>query len=176
MIISSQNLVRNYRGFFTSGDGCWQPIFTTSIQQWYESATWGTTWVATLLGVSCREGVQLVRIKVYHLLGRTIGCTPRGHSTTCLTTPFLGGFTKFSVFLKRVSFLNPRVRTNFCGLEVRFGLGLRPGLSKQLFGSSQEGTKLENGLSALEAAPKVRWENTVFHHPILVPSIPNLSS
>ena len=59
------------------------------------------------------------------------------------------GVTKFSVFLKRVSLLNPRVRTNFVAfplarttgksLEVRFDFGPRPGFSKQLFGSSREG-------------------------------------
>ena len=64
-----------------------------------------------------------------------------------------GGFTKFSVCLKRVSLLNPRVRTNFVAfplertteksLEVRFDFGPRPGFSKQLCGSSQEGTDLD---------------------------------
>ena len=63
------------------------------------------------------------------------------------------GFTKFSVFLKRVSLLNPRVRTNFVAfplertarrsLKVRFDFGPRPGFSKQLFGSSWEGTELD---------------------------------
>ena len=58
------------------------------------------------------------------------------------------GFTKFSVFLKQVSLLNPQVRTNFVAfpierttgksLEVRFDFGSRPGFSKQLFGSSRE--------------------------------------
>ena len=71
-----------------------------------------------------------------------------------LTTsmPKQRGFTKFSVFLKRVSLLNPRVRTNFVAfplettgksLEVRFDFGPQPGFSKQLFGSSWEGTKLD---------------------------------
>ena len=63
------------------------------------------------------------------------------------------GFTKFSVFLKRVSLLNPPVRTNSVAfplerttrksLEVRFDFGPRPGFSKQLFGSSREGTELD---------------------------------
>ena len=62
-------------------------------------------------------------------------------------------FTKLSVFLERVSLLNPRVRTNFVAfplerttgksLEVRFDFGPRPGFSKQLFGSSREGTELD---------------------------------
>ena len=61
-------------------------------------------------------------------------------------------FTKFSVFLKRVSSLNPRVHTNFVAfplertrksLEVRFDFGPRPGFSKQLFGSSREGSELD---------------------------------
>ena len=55
------------------------------------------------------------------------------------------------MFLKRVSLLNPRVHTNFVAfpldpgksLEVWFGFGPRPGFSKQLFGSSREGTKLD---------------------------------
>ena len=61
------------------------------------------------------------------------------------------GFTKLSVFLKRASLLNPRVRPNFMAfplerttgksLEVRFDFGPRPGFSKQLFGSSREGTE-----------------------------------
>ena len=63
------------------------------------------------------------------------------------------GFTKFSVFLKRVSLLNPRVRTIFVAfplerepgksLEVWFDFGPRPGFSKQLFGSGREGTNLD---------------------------------
>ena len=62
------------------------------------------------------------------------------------------GFTKFSMFLKLVSLLNPGVRTNFVtfplertrkSLEVRFGFGPKPGFSKQLFGSSREGTKMD---------------------------------
>ena len=66
------------------------------------------------------------------------------------------GFTKFSVLLKRVSLLNPRVRMNFVAfpfveirkelrksLEVRFDFGPRPGFSKQVFGSSRDGTKLD---------------------------------
>ena len=61
-------------------------------------------------------------------------------------------FTKFSVFLKRVSLLNRRDRTNFVAFplertrkepQVRFDFGPRPGFSKQLFGSSREGTKLD---------------------------------
>ena len=54
------------------------------------------------------------------------------------------GFTKFSVFLKRVSLLNPRVHTDFVAfplepgksLEVRFDFGPRPGFSKQLSGTA----------------------------------------
>ena len=63
------------------------------------------------------------------------------------------GFTKPLVFLKRVSLLKPRVRTNFVAfplertsgksLEVRFDFGPRPGFSKQLFGISEEGTELD---------------------------------
>ena len=62
------------------------------------------------------------------------------------------GVTNFSGFLKRVSLLNLRVRAKFVAfplertrksLEVRFDFGPRPGLSKQLFGSSQEGTELD---------------------------------
>ena len=62
------------------------------------------------------------------------------------------GFTKFLVFLKRVSLINPRVRANFVAfslgrtgksLEVRFDVGPQPGFSKQLFGSSREGTELD---------------------------------
>ena len=61
------------------------------------------------------------------------------------------GFTKFLVFLKRESLLNPRVRTNFVAfplerttgksLEVQFDFGPRPAFSKQLFGSSRKGTE-----------------------------------
>ena len=45
--------------------------------------------------------------------------------------------------------LNPQVRTNFVAFpfeknhEVRFDFGPRPGFSKQLFGSSREGTELD---------------------------------
>ena len=62
------------------------------------------------------------------------------------------GVTKFSVFLRRVSLLNLADRTNFVAfplertgksLEVQFDFGPRPGFSKQLFGSSREGTKLD---------------------------------
>ena len=59
------------------------------------------------------------------------------------------GFTKFSVFLKRVNLLNPRVRTNFVAFPIertrkeRFDFGPRPGFNKQLFGSSREGTELD---------------------------------
>ena len=61
-------------------------------------------------------------------------------------------FTKFSVFMKRLSLLNPRVRTNFVAfplertgksLKVWFDFGPRLGFSKQLFGSSREGTELD---------------------------------
>ena len=61
-------------------------------------------------------------------------------------------FAKFSVFLKRVSLLNPWVRTNLWlflkkkpgkSLEVRFDFGPRPGFCKQLFGSSRKGTALD---------------------------------
>ena len=63
------------------------------------------------------------------------------------------GFTKFSVFLKRASLLNPRVRERILwlflwkepgkSLEVRFDFGPRPGFSEQLFGSRRGGTELE---------------------------------
>ena len=62
------------------------------------------------------------------------------------------GFTKFSVFLERVSLLNRgfiRILWLFLwkepgkSLEVRFDFGPRPGFSKQLFGSSREGTELD---------------------------------
>ena len=51
-----------------------------------------------------------------------------------------------------MSLLNPQVRTNFVAfpwkepgksLEVRFDFGPRQGFSKQLFGSSREGTELD---------------------------------
>ena len=62
------------------------------------------------------------------------------------------GFTKFSVFLKRVSLLNFRVRTNFVAFSlerarkeprrsVRFWAAT--GVCKQLFGSSREGPELD---------------------------------
>ena len=72
----------------------------------------------------------------------------------CLTTSMSKQFTQFSVFLKGVSLLNPRVRTNFVAFPFgksqerasKFSsiLGRDQGLfSKQLFGSSREGTELD---------------------------------
>ena len=65
-----------------------------------------------------------------------------------------GFFNKFSIFLKRVSLLNPRVRTNFVAFpwerarkepqsSVRFWAATCMEFNKQLFGNSREGTKLD---------------------------------
>ena len=52
------------------------------------------------------------------------------------------GFTKFPVFLKRVSLLNPQVRTNFVAFPIE-RTRKEPRNSVQLFGSSREGTELD---------------------------------
>ena len=71
------------------------------------------------------------------------------------------GFTTFSVFLKRVSSLNPQVRANFVAfslekepgksLEVRFDFGPRPGFSMTigfLYGAGAETLIYVTGTSA----------------------------
>ena len=55
---------------------------------------------------------------------KTLRPCPRQLSFKCkiesvLTTSMSRGFTKFSVFLKRVSLLNPRVRANFVAFSFR---------------------------------------------------------
>ena len=81
------------------------------------------------------------------------------------------GFTQFSVFLKRVSLVNPQVRTNFVAfplerttgksLEVQFDFGPRPGFSKQLFGSSREGTELDWTCFKLGRTPRGSCNRTL---------------
>ena len=95
----------------------------------------------------CRQGVRLggpilalsrIHVQLW-VLNRLV---PKGPTPieSALTTSISKqrGFTKCSVFLKRVSLLNPRVRTNFVvfpiewktgrSLDVRFDFGRRPGV------------------------------------------------
>ena len=97
-----------------------------------------TTWHCSMLRTGLSKSTQMILLPKIHRK-----CFNHGHVQK-------RGFTKFSVFLKRVSLLNPRVRTNFVAFpiertrkEPRSSLRVwpRPGFSKQLCGSGREGTE-----------------------------------